>query len=118
MTARERWLMPARPAMVPTAKMSVANGPEPTPTSQQGKGGAGVRSTAVGSAGAPDPADYTQAEAWSRGVAAAEAELARQEPDDGTISVSLDRHGSGEDYPYFKLCLACHHERGSARCSH
>lgn len=64
------------------------------------------------------PIDHTQTEAWARGVAAAEAELALIPPDDGTVSVSLDRHRSGEDYPYFKLCLACHHERGSALCAH
>lgn len=38
MTARERRLMPARPAMVPTAMMSVANGSEPTPATT-GSGG-------------------------------------------------------------------------------
>jgi hypothetical protein len=62
--------------------------------------------------------DYTQTAAWARGVALAESELALLPPDDGTASVSLDRHGSGEDRPYFKLCLTCHHERGSTRCAH
>lgn len=37
MTVRKRRLMPARPAMVPTATMSVATGPEPTPATP-GKG--------------------------------------------------------------------------------
>jgi hypothetical protein len=57
-------------------------------------------------------------EAWARGIAEAERQLALQAPDDGTVSVSLDRHGSGEDRIYFKMCLACHRERGSTLCPH
>lgn len=62
--------------------------------------------------------DYTQTEAWERGVRLAEEHLALQPPPDGTVTVSLDRHGSGDDRPHFKLCLACHHERGSKFCPH
>lgn len=59
--------------------------------------------------------DPTQTEAWARGVARAERQLALQPPDDGTISVSLVRY---PERTSFKMCLACHWERGSARCPH
>lgn len=62
--------------------------------------------------------DYTRTAAWERGVAEAEAALALIPPPDGTITVSLDRHGSGDDRPHFKLCLTCHNDRESTRCPH
>lgn len=60
---------------------------------------------------------YTGTAAWKRGVAAAEADLALMPPDDGTIDVSLDRHGSGDDRPWFKLCLTCHRDRSTNMCA-
>lgn len=60
--------------------------------------------------------DYTRTEAWARGVALAKSGLAQIPPPDGTITVSLDRHGSGDDRPHFRLCLTCHRDRDSAMC--
>lgn len=62
--------------------------------------------------------DYTQTEAYHRGVELAADQLALQPADDGTLSVSLDRHGSGDDPVTFKMCLACHRDRTSSACPH
>lgn len=59
--------------------------------------------------------DPTQTEAWARGIERAAIEAAQRPPDDGTISVSLVRY---PERTSFKMCLACHHERGSALCPH
>lgn len=58
----------------------------------------------------------TDTDPWKRGVAAAEAALALKPPDDGTVDVSLDRHGSGDERPHFRMCLTCHRDR--AVCEH
>lgn len=60
--------------------------------------------------------DPTTTEAWRSGVADAVAAMAAMPPDDGTTTVSLDRHRTGEDRPYFKLCRTCHHPREAGGC--
>lgn len=62
--------------------------------------------------------DYSQTKAWRRGIRLAADQLALQPADDGTLSVSLDRHGSGDDPVTFKMCLTCHEDRASGRCPH
>lgn len=63
--------------------------------------------------------DYTQTEAWMRGVELAKAQLALQPPDDHTVSVSLDPPGHDlYDRPYYRLCQLCGWARDGELCPH
>ena len=59
--------------------------------------------------------DWTESEAWARGIAEAERQLALQPPADGAISVTLNRYPERTSYT---MCLLCHRERGSMLCPH
>lgn len=59
--------------------------------------------------------DWTESEAWARGIAEAERQLALQPPADGTISVTLNRYPERVTY---RMCLLCHRDRDSSLCSH
>lgn len=60
--------------------------------------------------------DYSTTEAYRRGIAYAEAQLALAETDH--MSVSVRRYGEDLGREWFDLCLICGWGRKSGRCPH